>query len=68
MTKALKPRLIGQVTRGIHKGALVRPCNDTIECPFFVGANGEEVAIVYVCDGGEVGAILALKSTEMKWL
>jgi hypothetical protein len=61
-------RIIGQITKGQHKGSLVRPCNDVIECPHFQGANGENVHVVYIADGGERGLVLALKSNEMKWL
>lgn len=68
MSTTTRNRTIGQVTKGRHKGALVRPCYDSMDCPFFQGANGEEVAVVYVCDLGEHGLIIALKANELKWL
>jgi hypothetical protein len=67
-TTSTHHRVIGQITRGIFKGALVRPCTDSMECPFFFGADGKEVAICYITEGMDRGMIVALKSTEMKWL
>lgn len=61
-------KVIGQITKGIHKGAIVRPCTDSMDCPFFVGANGEDVSIVYIVENGESGLIVAVRQSEIKWL
>lgn len=61
-------KVIGQITKGKHKGALARPCYDSMDCPFFRGANDEEVSIVYITDNGEYGLIVAVKANEIKWL
>jgi len=61
-------RTVGQITKGKHKGALVRPCVDTMDSPFYRGANDEDVTICYITDLGEPGLIVALKDNEMRWL
>lgn len=66
--KEAPARLMGQVTRGKYKGAIVRPCYDSMDWPFYSGANDEGVAIVSIVENGEPGLILALKETEMRWL
>jgi hypothetical protein len=63
-----KTRTIAQITKGDHKGAIVKPCTDSMDCPFFTGANGETVSIVHIVENGEIGLILALKQNELRWL
>jgi hypothetical protein len=58
---------VGQVTKGTYRGAIVQPC-DTMECPRFTGANGKTVTICAIVLNGEVGLILALNDTEVRWL
>lgn len=57
-----------QVTKGDYKGAIVAPCDDTMECPRFTGANGKTVTICAIVLNGEKGLILALNETELRWL
>jgi hypothetical protein len=61
-------RNVGQITKGKHKGALVRPCIDSMDSPFYRGANDEDVAICTIFENGETGLIVALKENEMRWL
>lgn len=63
-----KTHTIAQITKGIYKGAIVKPCDDSMECPRFRGANGETVTVCYITDNGETGLILALKENELRWL
>jgi hypothetical protein len=63
-----KTSTMAQITKGHHKGAWVKPCHDSMECPFYEGANGERVIIAYIVLNGEKGRILALKDNELRWL
>lgn len=63
-----KTGTIAQITKGKYKGALVRACNDSMECPRFRGANDETITICYITDLGEEGLIIALKDSELRWL
>ena len=67
MTTKTIHRMIGQITKGKHKGALVRPCHDSMDCPYFSGANDEHISICYICDNGEQGLIIALRDSEVRW-
>ena len=72
MTRYVYGGTVGQITKGRYKGALIKPCHDSMDCPFFVSADGVTgVAIVYIIDdreGYEKGLTLALKDNEYKWL
>ena len=57
----------GQIKKGNHKNAIVRSCDDSMDCPRFTGANGETVTIVHITDNGEQGLILAVRDSEVRW-
>ena len=61
-------RTLGRIRRGEHKGAFVRPCDDSMECPRFETVTGETVTIVAVTECGEVGRIFAVRDSEVTWL
>jgi hypothetical protein len=63
-----KTRTIAQITKGRYKGAIVKPCTDSMDCPFFSGANDETISVVHIIENGEQGLILALKDNELRWL
>jgi hypothetical protein len=39
-----------------------------MDSPFYRGANDEEVTICHIFENGEIGLIVALKESEMRWL
>ena len=59
---------IGRITKGRHKGALVQPCDDSMDCPRFRGANDELITICVIVSEGRDPFIVALKDTEVVWL
>lgn len=64
---------VGRITRGAYKGAIVKPCTGSMDCPFFSGANDERVTVAYVAEDTDqhrraVGQVIALKDSEVRWL
>ena len=57
---------IGTIRRGIHKGATVQE-TDSMECARFYGINGETVTIVVIRAHGDVGRLVAVKDSEIRW-
>lgn len=57
---------IGTIRRGIHKGATAQE-TDSMECPRFYGINDETVTVVVIRAHGEVGRLVAVKDSEIRW-
>lgn len=57
---------IGTIRRGIHKGATAQE-TDSMEWSRFRGINDECVTIVTIMAHGEVGRIVAVKDSEIRW-
>lgn len=61
----------GRITaKGDWHGEIVRECEDSMDCPRFVGVDGRGVTIVYAADqiSPRYGEIVAVRDREVRWL